>query len=235
MDIKIDTSVPWGSLGAELKRVVSSWFAIVTKGHKAFDTVDFLNDNTLFFSLRFMIYMGLICFALKFPLLAVFGAKIDNVVFIMATLFFLYVTWLAYASLTHILMKIVGGRGAFKATIAAFCFLSAFMPVGLFIMLIPNWYELKTIDRVPFIIGPDDSIFRYLNQDEKATYLIFFFLGLCGLIYYFVIFYRSLQAIHKTGNVKGFIAFFVSIILILLSTVYLSGPLNEVLIRLAFK
>ncbi len=235
MDIKIDASMPWGSLVDETRRVLVLWFAIITKGHRALTGLDFQNDTTLFFSLRFMIYMGLICFALQFPLLSVFGDKQDNIVFIMASLLFLYVTWFSYATIIHLSIKVFGGKGVFKATFAAFCFLSAFMPIGLFIFLVPEWYYLKTIDRVPFIIGPNDSVFRYLAPNEKIPVLIFFFLGLTLLIYSFVHYYKSLRIIHKISNLKGFISFSSSIMLIILFALYVERPLDEVLKRLAFK
>ena len=109
MDLKLDTSVPWSSLVDEVKRVIVSWFAIISKGRKAFLGIDFENDNTLLFSIRFMIYMGIISFSLEFPMLSVFGARANNYVFIMATLIFLYVGWFSQAAILHVLFKLRGG------------------------------------------------------------------------------------------------------------------------------
>ena len=109
------------------------------------------------------------------------------------------------------------------------------MPIGIFILLVPIWYYLKTIDRVPFIIGPNESVYSYLQQDQRTLVTIILIVAASFLIYAAIVLYKCLRNVHGVTFFRGLLSFLVSVVLISLLHLYVLLPLDEVLKRLAFK
>src|SRR5215469_11102878 len=57
------------------KEVVLTWFSVLTRGPDAFRRIDLENSATLFYALRFMLYMSFVSFLLHIPSVAKFGIK----------------------------------------------------------------------------------------------------------------------------------------------------------------
>lgn len=59
----------------EAKDVIITWFSVLSSGPDAFSRLDLEKSSTLFYSLRFMLYMTFVSYLLHIPTLAKLNSK----------------------------------------------------------------------------------------------------------------------------------------------------------------
>src|SRR5258708_16606145 len=59
----------------QAKEVIITWFSVLTRGPNAFEQIDLEKSSTLFYALRFMLYMGFVDLLLHIPTVARFAVK----------------------------------------------------------------------------------------------------------------------------------------------------------------
>jgi hypothetical protein len=115
------------------------WFALITRRHKALDPLDLHKPEVLWHALRFMLIMVFIEALLHLPA-AEFANQAAS-----STLWYLvhyaaasYVEYLGAGLILHFAMKLFGGIAKLQRSIAAFSFLTAFVPL-IAISQVPVW------------------------------------------------------------------------------------------------
>jgi hypothetical protein len=132
-----------GRLGAALERLGAgrnavSWLSLITRRHLALDPLDLHKREVLWRALRFLLYMVVAGELLRIPAAARAGQEYWRPGYLVSYAVSNYVEWLAAALLLHFAMRLAGGTGTVQASVAAACFLSAFLPV-IGLSQIPVW------------------------------------------------------------------------------------------------
>jgi hypothetical protein len=132
-----------GRLGAALERLGAgrnavSWLSLITRRHLALDPLDLHTREVLGRALRFLLYMVVAGGLIRLPAAAREGQQFWQLGYLVSSTASYYVEWLAAAVLLHFAMRLAGGRATIQASVAATCFLSAFLPV-IGLSQIPVW------------------------------------------------------------------------------------------------
>ena len=118
--------------------VANLWLALVTRGHRALDPLDLHRPEVVRQALRFAAYMTVAGAVIRLPALASAGERIGSLGFLATYLAANYLEWLAAGAAVHLAMRALGGRSSLAKSVAAVCFLSAYLPlIGLAQM--PVW------------------------------------------------------------------------------------------------
>jgi TIR domain len=115
-----------------------SWFSLVTRRHKALDPLDLHKPEVLGRALRFLLYMVLAGQVIRLPAAASQGQQYWQAGYLISVVAANYVEWLAAAVALHVGMRAVGGRATLQRSVAALCFLSAYLPI-IGLSQVPVW------------------------------------------------------------------------------------------------
>jgi hypothetical protein len=114
------------------------WMSIITRGHTALDPLALDRPETLWRALRFLVLMLAVVAVLHLPAVTIPGAAYVKLGYLLAYVAADYVQWLGAGLVLHVAMKAVGGRATFQKSLAAFCFLAAYLPL-IAVAQIPVW------------------------------------------------------------------------------------------------
>jgi hypothetical protein len=114
------------------------WMSIITRGHTALDPLALDKPETLWRALQFLVLMLAVVAVLHLPAVTIPGAAYVKLGYLLAYVAADYVQWLGAGLVLHVAMKTVGGRATFQKSLAAFCFLAAYLPL-IAVAQIPVW------------------------------------------------------------------------------------------------
>ncbi len=114
------------------------WFSIIVKRHRALDPLDLRKPEMFWRAVRFLLLMLLIDALLRLPVTPVPGSALTQVAYLFAYVAADCVEWVGAGFVLHFAQKLFGGRANLQASIAAFCYLAAYLPL-IAIAQIPIW------------------------------------------------------------------------------------------------
>src|SRR5215472_1090823 len=197
------------------KDVVSTWFSVITRGSRAFEQIDLEKSSVLFYSLKFMLYAALVDLLFHLPFAVATGGtgkavSIESLLLLETYLEFLILGFAIYGA-----MRLVGGKGSLQASIAAYCFLTAYLPIISFLMMPMRALIFPTMERHPDLPDVLQSVGPQLCQLSvwKATgFWLSFVLTTLVFVIFFVVIFRTLRTIHKLTNARALLGFLVGLI-----------------------
>ena len=132
-----------GRLATALERLGAgknavSWLSLITRRERALDPLDLHKREVLWRALRFLLLMVLAGELIRIPAAAREGQQYWLPGYLVTYAASGCIEWLAAALLLHLAMRLVGGTATVQASVAAVCFLSAFLPV-IGLSQIPVW------------------------------------------------------------------------------------------------
>jgi len=224
-------------LGAALERLGAgrnavTWLSLLTRRQLALDPLDLHKPEVLWRALRFLLYMVLFGEILRIPAAAREGQQYWRPGYLVSYAASNYVEWLAAAVLLHFAMRLAGGTATAQASVAAACFLSAFLPViglsqipvwGLNISVTQgtpdlNWTPAQAIDQIQAFtagLGVFGTI-RVMLSFVAATVL-------WGVL--LVTMAKALRTLHRLGWARALTAFAGGWLTYLLFLVFFYAPL----------
>src|SRR5215472_4597068 len=216
----------------DAKEVIITWFSVLTRGPNAFDRIDLESSSTLFYALRFVLYMSFVDFLLHIPSVAKFGLKSVFIepVWILET----YLEYLFTALILHASMKLFGGKGTLQACVTAYCFLTAYLPIIGVLMLptqkliVPNMVGEAQVPEV--IKGAADSLSR-LSVWEIIGFILSFLLSTVMFVLFFVGVFRVFRMLHKLNKARALLAFVLGLAGTVIVLVFFLEPLLSPLWR----
>jgi hypothetical protein len=130
-------------LGDALERIGAgrnavSWFSLLARRHRALDPMDLERPEVLRRSLRFLLYMVLAGGIIRLPAAMGQGQQFWLAGYVLSYAASNWIEWVAAAVLLHLAMRLAGGTAAIQKSVAAVCFLSAYLPV-IGLAQIPVW------------------------------------------------------------------------------------------------
>jgi hypothetical protein len=193
----------------------SLWFALITRRAKALDPLDLHKPEVLWHALRFMLIMVFIEALLHLPA-AEFANQAGSF-----KLWYLvhyaaasYVEYLGAGLILHFAMKLLGGTAKLQRSIAAFCFLTALIPL-IAIAQVPIWGVNISIlkDAADAAWSPADLVIKMqtfvaeLGPFGIARLLVAFVAAtfLWGLFFSAV--FESFRTLHRLSWGRAFAAF----------------------------
>src|SRR5262249_54441010 len=224
-------------LGTALERLGAgrnavTWLSLLTRRQLALDPLDLHKPEVLWRALRFLLYMVLLGEILRIPAAAREGQQYWRPGYLVSYAASNYVDWLAAAVLLHFAMRLAGGTAPVQASVAATCFLAAFLPViglsqipvwGLNISVTQgtpalNWTPAQAVDQIQAFtsgLGVFGTI-RVMLSFVTATVL-------WGVL--LVAMAKALRTLHRLGWARALTAFAGGWLAYLLFLVFFYAPL----------
>jgi len=210
----------------QAKEVIITWFSVLTRGPNAFEQMDLEKSSTLFYALRFMLYMSFVDVLLHLPVIAQFGAKniFIEPVWILETYLEYFVTgFLLYGS-----MKLFGGKGTLQACTAAYCFLTAYLPIIGVLMLPTHRLIISNMaDDVPAPVV-SKKIYDQLSQLsvwEVVGVCLSFLLSTVVFALFFVSVFRAFRRLHRLNKFPALLAFVLGLFGSVVVLIFFLAPL----------
>jgi hypothetical protein len=208
MDIDLNAIGKW--IAQNSKDISATWFSVLTRGSQAFGSIDLEKNSTLLYALKFMLCMAFADLLLHIPLAAKIGINVASGFFVVLFVAEGYLEYLATALILHGSMKLLGGKGKLQACIAAYCFLTAYMPIIGVLMLPTQMLVVPAVARSSNYIEIVNQLSAQLNQFspwERATFLLSFLLTTIVFVLFFTSVFRQFRALHKLGKARAVFAF----------------------------
>jgi TIR domain len=224
-------------LGAALERLGAgrnavTWLSLITRRHLALDPLDLHKREVLWRALRFLLYMVVAGELLRLPAAARESQQYWQPGYLVSYAASNYVEWLAASLLLHFAMRLAGGTAPVQASVAAACFLSAFLPV-IGLSQIPVWgLNISVMQGTPDLTWTPAQAFAQLEAFTVG-------LGIFGSVRVVVSFVaatvlwgllltamaQALRTLHRLGWARALAAFAVGWLAYLAFLVFFYAPL----------
>ncbi len=193
----------------EAKDVIITWFSVLTRGPDAFEQIDLGTSSTLFYALRFTLYMSFVSFLLHIPTIAKFDLK--NVAFVQPILIVeTYIEYLAAGLILYGSMKLFGGKGSLQACTAAYCFLTAYLPIIAVLMLPAQMLVVPSMRKSPDYPDAIRILYeqlQHLSAWQLSGLLLSWLLTTVVFVVFFAAVFRAFRALHKLNRARAVSAF----------------------------
>jgi hypothetical protein len=200
---------------AKAKGIVITWFSVLTRGPGAFRQIELEKSSTLFYALKFMLYMAFVDFLLHIPSAAAKGGIKDMFIIEPLLLVETYLEYLATGLILYGSMKLFGGKGSLQACIAAYCFLTAYLPVVSVLMLPLQMFVFPGIARgnqIPQIVRSASAKLSQSSIWERSGFLLSFLLTTVVFVVFFVAVFRTFRMIHELKWARAVFAFVLGLV-----------------------
>lgn len=197
------------------KNVVITWFSILTRGPHAFQRIDLENSSVLFYSLQFMLYMAVVDLLLHLPFVAATGGTRKAVSSESLLLLETYLEYLIVGFVLYGAMRLLGGRGSLQASIAAYCFLTAYLPFIAVLMMPARALILPSMEQhpdLPTVIWSSLPKLSQLSMWEATGFWLSFVLTTVVFVIFFVAVFRTFRMLHQLSNARAVVAFLLGLI-----------------------
>jgi hypothetical protein len=196
------------------KDVVSTWFSVITRGSHAFQRIDLENSSVLFYSLKFMLYMAFVDLLLHLPLAAAARGTGKAVSIESLLLLETYLEFLILGFALHGAMRLVGGKGSLQASIAAYCFLTAYLPIISVSMMPVRALIFPSIERHPTLPTVIQSLpkLSQLSAWEATGFWLSFVLTTLVFVIFSVAVFRTFRMLHKLSKARAMLGFLLGLI-----------------------
>jgi TIR domain-containing protein len=207
------------------------WFSIIVNRHKALDPLDLHKPEVVSRALRFMLYMVLINAVMHLPAATGTERADSKFWYVLAYATADYVQYLGAALILHFAMRAFGGKALPQRSIAAFCFLTAYIPL-IAISQVPVWgLDVSILQDVASISWRLDQGLVRMREFTGA-------LGLFGIVrivsaflaatvfwvLFFAAVFESFRTLHRLGKGIALVAFACGMIAILIFVLVLVAP-----------
>jgi hypothetical protein len=203
-----------GAVVSELRRVVATWFAVVTGGPRSVAAFEFRDLGTLTFALRFALYMQVIAALVSFP----FAGLAQRHPAAYVALYVLSETMeiLAAAAILHWTFRRLGGTGSLQASTAVLCLYGALWPV-LAVSLVPLKTNIAPLLQLQqMATRPEDlaeALAGRLSAGVVIALCLSFLLSTAAIAAIVAGVFRSFRAAHNVSVPRAFLAFLIALVI----------------------
>lgn len=197
------------------KDVVRTWFSVITRGSNAFQRIDLENSSVLFYALKFMLYMALVDLLFHLPLAATAGGTGKAVGIQSLLLLETYLEYLILGFAMYGAMRLVGGKGSLQASIAAYCFLTAYLPI-ISVLMMPMraliFPSMAQHPNLPTVLQQACPKLAHLSAWEATGFWLSFVLTTLVFVIFFVAIFRTFRMLHKLSSARALLGFLLGLI-----------------------
>jgi len=209
------------------KQVIITWFSVLTRGADAFERIELETSSTLFYALTFMLYMAFVDVLLHIPLAAKSGTKtvltVESVLLLET-----YIEYLATGLILYGSMKLFGGRGRLQPCIAAYCLLTAYLPIISVLMTPMRTFIFPFLTQGTDVQQIAKSVRGQVAQ-SSAWVSFGFFLSFLLTTVVFVVFltavFRTFRKLHNLTRARAGVALVVGLVCSAVVLVFIVEPL----------
>jgi hypothetical protein len=194
----------------KVKDIIVTWFSVLTRGPSGFAKIDLESHSTLVYALKFMVYMVVADLVLDLPLAAMVGGSyLTGMAVPVALIVEAYVEYLTVGLILFGALKLMGGRGRLQPCVAAYCLLTAYMPLISFLFL-PS----RIFITIPVLLRGEElnvNAFHQLWDPLSAWnhFKVLFSVLLITVV--FVLFFRSVfqefRILHQLTRARAIVGF----------------------------
>ena len=190
----------------ELKDVIVTWFSVLSGGPKALESVDLGANSTLLFALRFLFYIGLVDLVVEIPFEAANGVRYTDELYVGLSVAGIYFTYLSLALILHGALRLFGGRGRLQESVAAFCLLTAYLPVAAALRMptvpvLAGAVEAGT--NFPDVMARGTAALSHLSRWNLTVFLLSTFLSTGVTVVFLVAVFRCFRRLHALSRFRA--------------------------------
>ena len=197
------------------KDVVNTWFSVLTRGPSAFQRIDLENSSVLFFSLKFMLYMAIVDLLFHLPFAVATGGTAKAVSIESLLLLETYLEYLIVGFVLYGAMRLLRGKGSLQASIAAYCFLTAYLPFIAVLMMPARALIFPGIRQhpdLPTLIQSSLPKLFQLSVWQATGFWLSFVLTTVVFVIFFAAVFRTFRMLHQVSNARAVAAFLLGLI-----------------------
>jgi hypothetical protein len=209
------------------KQVIVTWFSVLTRGADAFERIELETSSTLFYALTFMLYMALVDVLLHIPLAAKSGTK-AGLTFESVLLLETYIEYLAAGLILYGSMKLFGGKGGLQPCIAAYCLLTAYLPLASVLMTPMRTLIFPVLTQgtdVKQIVESARGQLDQLSAWASFGFLLSFLLTTVVFVVFLTAVFRTFRKLHKLNRARAGVALIVGLVCSAVVLVFIVEPL----------
>jgi hypothetical protein len=211
---------------------VALWLALLTRRHRALDPLDLSRPAMLWRAFAFLVLMMLIGEALRLPVNARAGLPYWNAAYLAADVIANCVEWLVIGAALHLGMRALGGRASLQASLAVFCFMSAWVPV-IALSQVPVWGVRVSVVQDMADVGWNPELglekmrefVEALGAFGTARLVLSFALATVLWFLLFVSVYSALRSLNRLAGVRAIAGFALGLAAGAVSVALVSAPL----------
>ncbi|HSB71248.1 MAG TPA: toll/interleukin-1 receptor domain-containing protein [Candidatus Methylomirabilis sp.] len=207
------------------------WFSMIVNRHKALDPLELHKPEVVWRALRFMLCMVLVEAMMHLPAATGTGRSDSKVWYLLAYATADYIQYLGAAFILHFTLRAFGGKAQLQRSMAAFGFLTAYIPL-IAISQVPVWgLDVSILQDVASIRwGLDEGLARLqeftggLGPFGILRILVALLAAsvLWGLFLAAV--FESFRTLHRLGRGIALVAFGVGLVATLMFVLFIVAP-----------
>ncbi len=205
------------------KQVIITWFSVLTRGADAFERIELETSSTLFYALTFMLYMALVDVLLHIPLAAKSGTKavitVESVLLLET-----YIEYLATGFILYGSMKLFGGKGGLQPCIAAYCLLTAYLPIVSVLMTPMRTLIFPALTQGTDVQQISESV-RGLSASARFGFLLSFLLTTVVFVVFLTAVFRTFRKLHKLNGARAGMALVAGLVCSAVVLLFIVKPL----------
>jgi hypothetical protein len=191
-----------------------SWFSLLARRHRALDPLDLQRPEVLRRSLRFLLYMVLAGGIIRLPAAMGQGQEFWLAGYVLSYAASNWIEWVAAAVLLHLAMRLAGGTAPIQKSVAAVCFLSAYLPV-IGLAQIPVWgLHISVVQEVADLRWAPDQALAHLQRFTEqlgafATVRVVAAFAAATALWAILLgaVFASLRTLHRLSRPRALVAF----------------------------
>lgn len=199
----------------EAKDVIVTWFSVLSGGPKALERVDLDANSTLLFALRFLFYIGMVSLVVAIPSEAANGVRYNDELYMGVSVAAIYLEYLSFALILHGALRLFGGRARVQKSVAAFCFLTAYLPVAAVLRLptVPVVTSAtETGANFPEVIARGTAALLRLSRWNLAVFLLSSLLSVGVMVVFLVSVFQCFRRLHALSRLRALVAFMIGLL-----------------------
>jgi len=162
-----------------------------------------------------MLYVALVDLLFHLPLAAATRGTGKAVIIEPLLLLETYLEYLVLGFALHGAMRLFGGKGSLQASTAAYCFLTAYLPIISVLMMPMRALIFPGMERhpnLPTLIQQSGPKLVHLSAWEATGFWLSFVLTTLVFVIFFVAIFRTFRTLHKLSNARAVVGFLLGLI-----------------------
>jgi len=192
----------------ELRTVVLTFVAVTVKRERALDDFDLDDPETLFFALRYLVYVSIVSSILHLPAWTAKAMHVGHPGFMLSVLAEDVMEKIGLCFVLYGVLRWLGGKGNLPAFVTAYCLLSTFQ-VMIAACLVPvhRFVVASQAQDPEQLVRQGAAIAAQLSIWNAIVFLIAFAATTTLWIVFFAALFRATRATHEMGAIRTALSF----------------------------
>ncbi|HJZ74702.1 MAG TPA: toll/interleukin-1 receptor domain-containing protein [Vicinamibacterales bacterium] len=192
----------------EVRTVVLTFVAVIVKRERALDDFDLDDPETLFFALRYLVYVSIVASVLHLPAWTAKSLQVGHPGFMVSVLAEDVIEKIGLCFVLYGVLRWLGGKGNLPAFVTAYCLLSTFQAMIAACLVPVHRFVVASQAQDPEeLVKQGAAIAAQLSIWNAIVFLVSFAATTALWIVFFAALFRATRATHEMGAARTALSF----------------------------